>query len=155
VHVHAEGSNNFLLGADCQGTGTTTLASKLSAAGLWTSNYRNGSNTSQANAGDMNFGEAADIEANAPLAIATFWPGNANPNKNGSNTSTAATLTGALTSAATTVTVSSSASLAPSGQPATWPYVNSRGTGTTAGAHSADTHNFVSWIRVDNELMQV
>src|SRR5262249_40397812 len=55
VHVHAEGSNNFLLGDDCQGTGTTTLASKLSAAGLWTSNYRNGSATSQANAGDMNF----------------------------------------------------------------------------------------------------
>ena len=43
----------------------------------------------------------------------------------------------------------------PSGTPATWPFLNSRGSGLNANAHSQSTNDFVSWIRIDNELMQV
>ncbi len=67
VHFHSEGSNNFQLGKDCQGSSPTTFASKLAGRGAWVSNYRNGSFVSQANLGQINFGEAADIETKAPL----------------------------------------------------------------------------------------
>jgi hypothetical protein len=156
VHAHAEGSNSMMLGAACQGTGATTMASKLSAAGMWTSNYRNGSYVSQSSmSAPLNFDEAADLETKAPRALATFWPPVSKVSSKGSPTSTAATLTSALTAAATTVVVESPAEFAPAGEPATWPYINSRGTGTAANAHSENTRDFVSWIRVDNELMQI
>ena len=79
VHVHSEGSNNFPLGNDCKGSSSTSLASKLSARGVWASNYRNGSYISQAQQGQVNFSEAEIIERDAPLAIGTFWPGNWKP----------------------------------------------------------------------------
>ena len=156
VHFHSEGSNGWILGKDCQGSSTTTLASKLSGQGAWTSNYRNGSFVSQANQGQVNFGEAADLETKAPLSIGTYWAGNYRPNIAGNGASTAGRLTQALSANDTTVTVSAvPSSDRPSGTPGTWPFLNSRGTGLSANAHSTDTFNFVSWIRVDNEMMQV
>ena len=80
VHFHSEGSNTWSLGKDCQGSSPTTLASKLSDRGVWTSDYRNGSFVSQANQGQINFGEAADLETKAPLSIGTYWAGNYRPN---------------------------------------------------------------------------
>ena len=155
-HFHSEGSNGWLLGKDCQGSSSTTLASKLSDRGAWTSNYRNGSFVSQANQGQVNFGEAADLETKAPLAIGTYWAGNYRPNIAGNNASTAARLTQALGAGDTTVTVSAvPSSDRPSGTSGTWPFLNSRGAGLNANAHSQNTSDFVSWIRVDNELMQV
>ena len=106
VHFHSEGSNSFQLGSACRGSSSTTLASKLAARGVWVSNYRNGSFVSQANAGQINFGEAADIETKAPLAIGTYWPGNYIPNRAGNDNSTGARLTTALTASATTVRIS-------------------------------------------------
>ena len=155
-HFHSEGSNTFVLGNDCKGSSSSTLAQKLADRGAWTSNYRNGSFVSQANAGQMNFGEAADLETKAPLSIGTYWPGNYQPNIAGDNNSSAARLTQALNANATTVRVSAVASGSrPSGTPATWPFIDSRGTGQSANAHSESSHDFVSWIRVDDELMQI
>ena len=156
VHFHSEGSNSFQLGKDCQGSSSTTFASKLAGRGAWASNYRNGSFVSQANVGQINFGEAADIETKAPLAIGTFWPGNYIPNRAGNDGSSGARLTTALTANATTVRVSSVASSGrPSGTSATWPFINSKGSGLNANAHSKSTADYVSWIRVDSELMQI
>ncbi|HEY6567312.1 MAG TPA: Ig-like domain-containing protein [Actinomycetota bacterium] len=155
-HFHSEGSNNFVLGNDCKGSSSSTLAKKLADRGAWTSNYRNGSFVSQANAGQMNFGEAADLETKAPLSIGTYWPGNYRPNIAGDNNAAGARLTQALNANATTVRVSAVASAdRPSGSPATWPFLDSRGTGQSANAHSTNSHDFVSWIRIDDELMQV
>ena len=156
VHFHSEGSNSFQLGSACQGSSATTLASKLAARGVWVSNYRNGSFVSQANVGQINFNEAADIETKAPLAIGTYWPGNYIPNRVGNDNSTGARLTAALTASATTVRISQVASAdRPSGTASTWPWINSKGTGLNANAHSKSTADYVSWIRIDNELMQV
>ncbi len=156
VHFHSEASNVFLLGRNCQGSSPTTLAAKLAAKGAWVSNYRNGSFVSQASPGQVNFGEAADLETRAPLAIGTYWPGNARPNVPGDDASPAARLTQALSEAAQVVRISQvPAADRPAGTPATWPFLNSRGRGAAPGAHSLNTHDFVSWIRVDDELMQV
>ena len=101
------------------------------------------------------FGEAGDLEANAPLAIATFWPGNYAPYVAGDNGADVAKLSGSLSAGATTVRVKSAASVRPSGEAATWPYRSSRGAGTAAGAHTVNTHDVVSFVRVDDELMQI
>lgn len=154
VHFHAEASNQFAFGTVGQGNSPTTLAAKLSERGAMVSNYRNGSYVSQSSASyPVNFGEAADIEATAPLAIATFWPGAYAPGTVETTTSTAARLTGAVTADATTVHVRA-ATNRPAGVPGTWPYVNSRGAGLS-GVHSTNTRDFVSWIRVDDELMKI
>lgn len=155
-HFHAEASAQLLLGDACRGTSSTTLAAKLGARGAWTSNYRNGSYVSQATSTQpMNFGEAADIETNAPRSIATFWAGNAKTAGTGDDTLPAARLAQALDASSTTVRVTGSGAQRPAGAPTTWPFVNSRGTGLGAGAHSANTRDFVSWIRLDDELAQI
>ena len=43
----------------------------------------------------------------------------------------------------------------PAKTPSTWPYVNSRGTGLQEGANSQDTYNFVSWVRIDDEILKI
>jgi hypothetical protein len=154
-HINGQQSNIFFLGQDCIGSSGTTLASKLVSRGIVVSNYRNGSFVSQAFQGQRNFHEAGDLEAQAPLSIGTFWPGNRTDRYPGNNASPAARLVRDITAGATTIDIVSAASVRPAGKPVTWPYVNSRGTGTAAGATSQNTHDFVSWIRVDNELMQV
>jgi hypothetical protein len=156
VHFHSEGSNQFILGNTCRGSSTSTLAEKLSQKGTWTSNYRNGSFVSQANAGQVNFHEAEAIEREAPLAIGTYWPGNFQPNTRGDDDANGARLAQPISASATTVTITPvSVDARPPGTSDTWPYIDSRGTGATPGAHSSNTHDFVSWIRVGKELMQV
>ncbi len=151
-HVHAEAANKTPLGIGCAGTGASTLAAELSDRGLMVSNYRNGSYTSQSSSPlDPNFAEAASLEARAPRAIQTFWPGTAAPG--GDDAAGAARLTRALDASASKVLVASSDG--PAGSAATWPYISSRGTGALPGTHSANTHDFVSWIRVDEELMKI
>ncbi len=155
-HFHAEGSNVFTLGDLCRGSSSSTLAAKLAGRGVWVSNYRNGSYVSQSSlSAPLLFGEAADLEAEASLAIATFWPGNYEPYVAGEYPDDVAVLSGSLSAGAATVRVKSAALVRPGGTTATWPYRNSRGSGTGAGAYSANTHDFVSWIRVGNEIMQV
>ena len=156
VHFHGEASAQLLLGDACRGASPTTLASKLAARGAWVSNYRNGSYVSQASSSQpLNFGEAADIETRAPLSIGTFWAGNAKPNVIGDDTAGAARLSQTVDAATTTLRVASAAVSRPTGAPTTWPFVNSRGTGLAAGAHSANTHDFVSWVRLDDEIAQI
>lgn len=156
VHFHGEASAQFLLGDACRGASASTLASKLSAKGAWVSNYRNGSYVSQASSSQaMNFGEAADLETKAPRSIATFWAANAKPNVTGDDSSGAARLSQALDATATTIRVTSAATQRPAGAPMTWPFVNSRGTGLNAGAHSSNTHDVVSWVRLDDEMAQI
>jgi hypothetical protein len=156
THFHGEASAQFHLGEVCRGASATTLAAKLSARGAWVSNYRNGSYVSQASATQpLNLGEAADLETRTPLSIATFWPGNAKPYVTGNDSSGAGRLSGALDAAATTVRVTSATADRPAGAPTTWPFVNSRGTGLSPGAHSTSTRDFVSWIRLDDEIAQI
>ena len=130
-HFHGQGSNVFTLGDLCRGSSSSTLAAKLASRGVVTSNYRNGSYVSQSSqSAPLLFDEAGDLEANAPLAIATFWPGNYAPYVAGDNSVDVAKLSGSLSAGATTVRVKSAASVRPSGEAATWPYRNSRGAGT-------------------------
>jgi hypothetical protein len=155
-HFNSQGSNRFLLGRDCRGRGSTTLASKLAARGAWVSNYRNGSFASQASrTASLNFHEAASLEKKIPTSIATFWPGDWLPYRRGNRASGAARLRGRLSAHRTTVRISSAGAIKPAGAPATWPYISSRGSGMRARAHSRNTHDVVSWIRIDNELMKV
>jgi len=151
-HVHAEASNQFPLGSRCRGDSSSTLASKLSSRGLMVSNYRNGSYVSQSKPGDANFSEAASIERAAPLAIATFWPGQYKASGSGSNV---ARLKSSVTSSATTVKVTAAGSYRPGNSVATWPYLTSRGTGLNNGAYSKNTHDFVAWIRLGDEILKV
>ncbi len=134
VHFHSEGSNTFVMGKDCRGSSRSTLAAKLSTRHTWVSNYRNGSFVSQASPGQVNFHEAANIERRAPLAIGTFWPGNYRPNTKGNNGSNDGRLTRALSASETTLRISTAGDR-PSGAPATWPFIDSRGSG--AGARRA------------------
>ena len=155
-HVNAQGSNRFVLGRDCMGTGWSTLASKLTARGLTVSNYRNGSYTSQSSrSADLNFHEAANLERNAPLAIGTFWPGDWAPSAGGDPTSPAARLVHPLDASDRVVRVRAVGTSRPDGTRGTWPFFRSRGTGLLPGAASQSTHDVVSWIRIDDELMQV
>jgi hypothetical protein len=155
VHFHAEASNQFPMGDASKGTSPTTLASKLAARGVMVSQYRNGSYVSQANIGQLNAGEAADLERSAPLAIATWWPGRKSTST-GSTTSAAARLASHVGPTDTSVVVTSAAAHKPAGAPDTWPYVASRGAGANPGqVYSANTHDFVSWVRIDDEIMRV
>jgi hypothetical protein len=156
-HFNSQGSNRFLLGRDCTGSGSSTLASKLTARGAWVSNYRNGSFTSQSSrSANLNFYEAANLERTAPLAIGTFWPGDWAPYHDGERTSSEARLRGDLSRTSRTVRITAvSAASRPAGTPGTWPFIDSRGSGSQAGAFSQNTHDVVSWIRVGTELMQI
>jgi hypothetical protein len=155
-HFNSQGSNRFLLGRDCVGRGRTTLASKLVARGAWVSNYRNGSFASQASrSASLNFHEAASLETKAPTAIGTFWPGDWKPYARGSRRSNVARLSARVSRKARVMRITSAAAVKPSRAPATWPYVSSRGSGLRPKAHSKNTHDFVSWIRMGDELMKV
>lgn len=156
-HVHAEGSNSFTLAGVCQGRSSTTLAQKLSARGIWASQYRNGSYVSQSSrSAPLNFEEAADLERTAPLAIGTYWAGDADSNwRKRDVSSPAARLAEPIDGRTTTIRITSAEAHRPDGAPRTWPFVDSRGQGRNAGAYSTSTRDFVSWIRVDDELMHV
>ena len=156
VHFHSEGSNSWPFGSTCRGTSSTTLAEKLAARGAVVTNYRNGSYVSQANQGQANWGEAEMLERQAPLSISTFWPGNSKPYVAGNDGAPGGRLATSLNAGATTVQVTTTASdQRPAGTPATWPFVNSRGAGQDPGAYSTNTHDVVSWLRIDDELMQI
>ena len=154
-HVHGEASspNSFSLGNTTKTSASdTTLAKKLSDAGVWSSQYRNGSYVSQSNSGEPLFGEANDIEHNAPLAIATYWPGNYAPYQPGSNTGAGARLVGVVSNSDATISVNVS-SLRPAGKPATWPFINSQD--VNSDGYSNSTADYVSWLRIGNEIMQI
>jgi hypothetical protein len=156
VHFHSEGSNTWPFGSTCRGTSTTTLAEKLAARGAIVTNYRNGSYVSQATQGQANWGEAEMLERQAPLSISTFWPGNSKPYVAGNDGASGGRLVSSLNAGATTVQVTPVASdQRPAGTPTTWPFVSSRGTGQEPGAYSRNTHDVVSWLRIDDELMQI
>lgn len=155
VHFHSEASNAFPLGDASKATSATTLAEKLSARGAMVSAYRNGSYVTQSVAGQLNFGEAAILESEAPLAIGTWWPGHKSASS-GSDSSGAARTVSGTDAAQTTISVVSAAGAKPAGAADTWPYFASRGAGAAAGAvTSQNTHDVVSWVRVDDEIMRV
>ena len=156
AHFHSEGSNNWPFGEASKGTSTSTLASKLAAHGGIITNYRNGSYVSQANRGQANWGEAELLERQAPLAIATFFPGNSKPYVAGNDGASGGRLLDAVNASVTTVRVSVTPSGdRPAGTPNTWPFMASRGAGATANAHSTNTHDVATWLRIDDELMQI
>jgi hypothetical protein len=157
VHFHGEMSRAFPFGDIARGTGEGTLAEKLSRRGAWVTSYFNGSNVTQGNKGwgMLHLHDAADIESKAPLAMATFWPGHKNPST-GSDADTAARLTGTVDATQELLLVTSAAKWKPETAPETWPYVPSRGKGAAPGAVLSDnTHDFVSWVRIDDEIMRV
>lgn len=153
VHFHSQGANQLAMGDVSASGDPTTFAADLGARGVLASNYRNGSYVSQAKSGELTFGEAALLEVQQPLAIGTWWPGQPRAGA-GAGTSTAARLTAAMGVGQTEVVVSSAGPNAPAGAPPTWPYTASRGRGLT-GSTSENTHDFVSWVRVDDEIMRV
>jgi hypothetical protein len=150
-HFHGESSNQFPLGDLSADEAGVTLGAKLAKRGAMVSNYRNGSWVSQANEGDINFGEAADIEKNAPLAIATWWPGHKDASS-GSDPDPAARLIGAVDVSTMEIRVSSAARYRPARTPEEWPYMASRG---KARAYSLNTHDFVAWVRIEDEILRV
>lgn len=155
-HVHAEASNKFLIGSECKGASPTSLASKLTARGITASQYRNGSYVSQSSpSASLNIGEAVDLEKTAPLSIATFWAGDADTGWRTDDANGGARLAVTLDPSTTTVRVTPATADRPNGAPATWPFMNSRGTGLQAGAYSTSTYDVVSWVRIDNEIMQI
>ena len=144
-HFHGGASRTFTMGDESADASSVTLATKLAQRGVLVSNYRIGSYISQANAGDITFGEAATIERVAPFATGTWWPGHKDQNTGG-NGDEAARLALAIDSDQTNVHVSGPARYRPSGAPETWPYVPSRGSGAEYGVVlSANSHDFVSW----------
>lgn len=156
VHFHGDSTVEFPFGEGSKGplSANTTLAERLTARGAIVSNYRNGLYVTPALRGQPLFGEAADLEAKAPLAIATWWPGQRFPQ--GEATNVAARLAVALDGTATTVLVASAAKIRPPGAPDTWPYLPSRGRSALPGnARSESTADLVSWVRVDDEILRV
>lgn len=136
------------LGDLTKGSSSTTLAEKLAARGAMVSNYRNGSYTMMQN-------EPGDLERSMPLSIATWWPGHKTAAE-GSDQDPAARLAEAITPTEAIVQVVSAARYKPPKAPETWPYVASRGKGAAPGqARSLNTHDFVSWVRVGDEVMRV
>lgn len=172
VHAHAEASNQFPMGDSTKSGSGPTIAARLAALGMHTSQYRNGSYISQASAGQVNFGEAATVEQSYRPALAVFWAGQPAKNTtgrggattNGSATSTGSTLKTAVTdTTSTTIYVrrcvdgqAPTSAADPDFGVNTWPFRPSRGTGAGSGTqYSTDTRNFVAWIRIDSELMRV
>lgn len=163
-HVHAETANTFPLGDESKTSAAdTTLAAKLVAAGVWASNYRNGSYVSQADSWQVNAGEAEDLERTAPLAVATWWPGNYRTDIAGDDASPAARLVAAVGAGETSITLSPVAAAdRPTDTPATWPYVNSAdadGAGDSndvfTTGYSQSTAEYVSWVRLDDEILRI
>ncbi len=155
-HFNAQASNRFVLGRDCRGTSSSSLATKLTARGAWVSNYRNGSSTSQSTLSmSLNFDEAMGIERRAPLAIGTYWPGNWRPDGSGDQLSGVGRLLGSITEATRILRIEAAGSTRPANTRGTWPYLNSRGSGLEAGAYSRNTHDFVSWVRIGREIAQI
>lgn len=149
VHFHTEHSNEFTLGDPTADAAGVTLAERLAKRGAMVSSYRNGSYVSQAVKGDMNSREAADIERSAPLAISTWWPG---PQPD----DPAARLTAPIDARAASIEIASPAHRKPEGTPDIWPYMPSRRAGAASGAvFSSNSHDMVSWIRIDREILRV
>jgi hypothetical protein len=157
VHFSSPISRAFPFGEHGRGTSGTTLAEKLVRRGAVVSQYRNGSYVSQGSRqwGELNLHEAEDIERRAPLAIGTFWPGHKLPTAGG-NEDLASRLATAVDGIQTSITVTSAARHKPADAPVTWPYVASRGRGAEHGQlYSDNTHDFVSWIRLEDEILRV
>ncbi len=151
-HVHAESSNQFLLGGGCGAADSPTVAQQLSDAGLWVSNYRNGSYVSQARKGEVNANEAADLEERAPLGIGTFWPGDY---RNGPSAPGAAGATLTLPLSPEASSVELRAATPPPGKPPTWPFSAPTARTKGPGAHSTSTADAVPWVRINDELLQI
>lgn len=144
-HIHGEGSdpNSFVIKK-------TGLGSKLIAKGMWASQYRNGSYISQASGtSDVLFNEANSIEKTAPLTIGTFWSGDYNAGKAEAGVGV---LTSALDGTTTSILLNQSTKK-PTGTATTWPFLNSQD--SNGDGYSNSTADYVSWIRVDNEIMQI
>ncbi len=157
AHFNGQADGWFPMGQNCIGQSSTTLAAKLSAAGAIVSNYRNSSYLAHARVDrPLHMGEATDVESKAPLAISTYWPGNWRPTATGDDSAAGGRLRWDISDTQMNVTVNALGSLRPnSDMPPWWPYFPSRGKGTESGAHSLNTHDFVSWIRVDDEIMKI
>jgi hypothetical protein len=159
VHLHGATSHIFPLGhyslSDAPAEGETTLAEKLAPRGVTVSNYRNGSYVSQAKRGTLLFSEAATVEREAPLGIGTWWAGQPSHTTGGID-DTAARLASAVGPDEQRLEVTSAAANRPAGAPANWPFAPSRGTGADRGQVCSDsTRDFVSWVRVEDEIMRV
>ena len=155
VHFHTEHSNEFTLGDPTKDAGGVTLAEELAKRGAMVSSYRNGSYVSQAVKGDINSGEAADVERREPLAISVWWPGHKNAGEGGPDDG-AARLAAALDARAETVEVTSPAKYRPAAAPDIWPYMPSRGAGALAGAAtSSSSHDVISWVRIGREILRI
>ena len=135
------------LGFATKGRSETSLAAKLVQKGAVVSNYRNGSYT---------IGEETTLlEQALPHCIQTWWPGHKSPGSGGSN-DPAARLKIDLTPIETEIRLTSPTAYKPALAPESWPYLPSRGAGAVVGnAHSSNTHDFVSWIKINNEIMRV
>ncbi len=143
LHFHTEHSNEFTLGDPTKDDHGVTLAERLAKRGVMVSAYRNGSYVSQAVKGDINSGEAADLERRQPLAISVWWPGHKDDG--------AARVAAAIDAGAQTVEVTSPARYKPAEAPPIWPYMPSRG----AGEFSSSSHDFVSWVRIGDEILRI
>lgn len=156
-HIHGEASNpnSFSLGnATKKDASDKTFAKRLAEAGVWSSQYRNGSYISQANSSDPLFSEAKDIEQNAPLAISSFWPGNYTPYDTGDNNAIGGRLQEAIPNGSDNITIRiNSVSNKPAGSATTWPFINSKDTNSDGFSNS--TADYISWIRIHNEIMQI
>lgn len=136
VHAHGEHGNTFVFSDDyTNDTSGDSLAENLNqdTASIRVSNYRNGSYTAQ---GDTS--EAPDLETDAPLGIAVTR-----------HSSTALKLNEGLDSTETGIDLKFTAN--------TWAQVPVLASSLTVGAdtHSIDTGDYISWIRVGNEIMAV
>ena len=159
VHLHGATSHVFPLGEaslpEAAAPDQTTLAEKLAVRGVTVSNYRNGSYVSQAKRGTLLFGEAALLEREAPLAIGTWWAGQPSLTSGGPD-SPAARIAGGIDPAAQRIEVTSPATLRPTGAPTDWPFAPSRGAGAAPGQVFSDsTRDFVSWVRLEDEILRV
>lgn len=155
-HIHGEASNpsSFSLGTATKNSSTDkTFAQRLSLAGVIASQYRNGSYVSQAS-GTTNklFYEAKNLETTAPLAIGTFWPGDYVQNVIGNNASAQSRLTSPITVTNTTVSISASTGR-PSNTAETWPFINSKD--SNSNGYSDSSADYISWIRIDDEILQI
>lgn len=136
VHTHGEHGNTFVFSDDyTNDTSGDSLAENLNqdTPSIRVSNYRNGSYTAQ---GDTS--EAPDLETDAPLGIAVTR-----------HSSTALKLNEGLDSTETGIDLKFTAN--------TWAQVPVLASSITVGAdtHSIDTGDYISWIRVGNEIMAV
>jgi hypothetical protein len=146
VYLEAQPSPNAF-GIETLANGqTTTLAQKLHAAGVQVSAYHNGSHA-MAKA-------SASAETNIPLGISTFWCGQWDVASGGANSAACRVTVDVPKSTPPTVDLPISlATVRPGGAPAEWPFKPT--TPGYAGATSKDAQSYVSWLRLDDEVLKI